>query len=81
MKTAISVPDLVFFQVEQCASELGISRSELYTRAADAFVQSRKTSAVTEQLNRVYDRENASEPDPILSELQARVLPRGKRRW
>jgi metal-responsive CopG/Arc/MetJ family transcriptional regulator len=36
MKTAISIPDDVFEQVEETAARLGMSRSELLTRAARA---------------------------------------------
>ena len=39
MKTAISVPDDVFQQVNHTAEKLGISRSELFTRAARAYLE------------------------------------------
>jgi hypothetical protein len=33
MKTAISLPDLVFEEAEALANQLGLSRSELYTKS------------------------------------------------
>jgi metal-responsive CopG/Arc/MetJ family transcriptional regulator len=80
MKTAISVPDAIFYEVEQCASDLGISRSEVYSRAAADFVKARRTKSITEQLNRVYADESLSALDPVLVEMQVRTL--GKpREW
>jgi hypothetical protein len=34
LKTAISIPDQVFRRAEAAAKRLGLSRSELFTRAA-----------------------------------------------
>ena len=39
MKTAISVPDDTFEQVEQRAGSLGMSRSEFFTRAARCYLE------------------------------------------
>jgi metal-responsive CopG/Arc/MetJ family transcriptional regulator len=38
MKTAISVPDATFERVTRRASELGMSRSKLFSRAADDYL-------------------------------------------
>jgi metal-responsive CopG/Arc/MetJ family transcriptional regulator len=42
MKTAISIPDQVFKSAEVLASRLGISRSELYAKAIEAYVSNLK---------------------------------------
>ncbi|HVJ18038.1 MAG TPA: ribbon-helix-helix domain-containing protein [Polyangiaceae bacterium] len=47
MKTAISVPDDVFEQAEQAAKRLGISRSELFTRAVREFLGPQRDAAIT----------------------------------
>lgn len=39
MKTAISIPDDVFREAERAAKRLGMSRSELFTRAAIEFLK------------------------------------------
>lgn len=39
MKTAISIPDDVFRRAEVLAKRLGMSRSELFTRAAVEFLK------------------------------------------
>lgn len=39
MKTAISVPDILFAQVDQRAAALGLNRSEFYSRAAERYLR------------------------------------------
>lgn len=39
MKTAISIPNLIFEEAEEAAKELRMSRSELYTKALREFGQ------------------------------------------
>lgn len=38
MKTAISVPDAIYSRAEQKAHELGWTRSQFYTTAAERFI-------------------------------------------
>lgn len=73
MKTAISIPDPVFQAAEKAAQRLRVSRSQLYTKAVQEFLEHRAPDDVTEQLNRVYS-ENASSLDPGLAKLQALTL-------
>jgi metal-responsive CopG/Arc/MetJ family transcriptional regulator len=73
MKTAISIPNPIFEAAEQVAKELGMSRSELYTRAIAAFVEAHRSEDVTAKLNQVY-AEEASTLDPVLRRLQAAAL-------
>ena len=46
MKTAISMPDEVYEQAQRCAKKLGISRSELVTRALRRFLEDEQADAV-----------------------------------
>lgn len=52
MKTAISVPDDTFDRASKRASELGMSRSEFFTRAAQQYLQQLDASSVTAQIDR-----------------------------
>jgi metal-responsive CopG/Arc/MetJ family transcriptional regulator len=80
MKTAISIPDRVFRSAEQLAARLGVSRSELYSKALAALVEKHRDSLITSRLNEIYgpDRESSS-LDPELTLLQHRTLTRDKR--
>lgn len=51
MKTAISVPDDTFYQATKQAAELGISRSEFFTRAARRYLDELASRSLTEQVN------------------------------
>ncbi len=74
MKTAISLPDTVFQAAEELASRLGVSRSQLYAQAVEAFVKAHLEKNVTEALNRVYEGQT-SELDPVLARMQSASLP------
>lgn len=73
MKTAISIPDNVFQSAESLADRMGISRSELYAKAVEAFIESNKNRGVTDALNDVYASASNSLDDHDHS-LQIRSL-------
>lgn len=52
MKTAISLPDETFRRVDRAAKRLGISRSELFARAAENWLDGLEEDGVTEAINR-----------------------------
>ncbi|MCS6813054.1 MAG: hypothetical protein NZ772_05710 [Cyanobacteria bacterium] len=74
MKTAISLPDSVFEQAEALAQRLGLSRSELYTKALQAYLNRYSRDQILLKLNQVYSRES-SELDPVMARMQSMSLP------
>jgi predicted DNA-binding protein len=52
MKTAISLPDETFHRVDRAAKRLGLSRSELFARAAENWLDGLEDHGVTEAINR-----------------------------
>jgi metal-responsive CopG/Arc/MetJ family transcriptional regulator len=78
MKTAISISDKVFQLAEQKAEELGISRSELYTKALESYLKELKGQEITASLNAFY-KDNDSQLDPVLAKMQSLSL--GKSDW
>lgn len=74
MKTAISLPDLVFEEAEALAQQLGLSRSELYTKALQAYLKKHSRNQILHKLNQVYSEES-SEVDPVMATMQFRSLP------
>jgi metal-responsive CopG/Arc/MetJ family transcriptional regulator len=73
VKTAISLPEDLFRLAEAAARKLKMSRSQLYATALAEFLERRKTSKITERLNRIYAKER-SELDPALQSAQFRSL-------
>ncbi len=51
MKTAISLPDSVFEQAEALAQQMGVSRSELYTKALEAYLKRHNRDQILLKLN------------------------------
>ncbi len=75
MKTAISLPDSVFEEAEALAGQLGVSRSELYTKALVAYLRKYNRNQILNKLNQVYSEES-SELDPVLAKMQFMSLSR-----
>jgi metal-responsive CopG/Arc/MetJ family transcriptional regulator len=51
MKTAISIPDDTFERASRRAHDLGMSRSEFFTRAAAHYLDELDAESVTRQIN------------------------------
>ena len=79
VKTAISIPDAIFEEAERLAKIRGWSRSELYSNAVSAYVNSERFLGVREKLDAVY-AQNADDSavDSLLAKAQARSLPKEK---
>jgi len=75
MKTAISIPDEVYHSADQLAKRLGMSRSELYSKAVSNYINAHKNEAVTKALDQIYAKEK-SEIDPVINVMQIRSLPK-----
>ena len=52
VKTAISLPDETLHRVDRAAKRLGVSRSELFVRAAENWLDALEDDGTTEAINR-----------------------------
>lgn len=77
MKTAISLPDVIFREAERLARRLKKSRSELYREAVAEYVARHEPEAVTEAMNRLAARID-TRPDEFTSAAARRVLERSE---
>ncbi len=78
MKTAVSIPDVIFEQAEALARRNKRSRSDLYARALSEYVARHAPDRVTEAMNRVL--EDVSEPrDGFTAGAARRTL--GRNEW
>ncbi|HWE87897.1 MAG TPA: CopG family transcriptional regulator [Pseudonocardiaceae bacterium] len=55
MKTAISVPDETFAQVERSVKRLGVTRSEFYASAARYYLAHLDQQSLTNEINSALD--------------------------
>ncbi len=60
IKTAISIQEPLFEQVEALASELNISRSRVFVLAVEEFIQRYQNRQLLDKINSAYD----DLPDP-----------------
>jgi hypothetical protein len=78
MKTAISIPDIIFEDAERLAKIRGWSRSELYANAVAQYVSNEKQIGVRERLDLVYGANgDDSSVDTLLATAQTRSLRKG----
>ena len=75
MKTAVSIPDEIFEQVERLAERERRSRSEVYSAALREYVARHVPDEVTDAMNQVCD-EVGDEPDDFVAVAARRVLER-----
>ena len=61
MKTAISLPDVLYEKAEKTASYMGISRSKLFANALEEYIIKYNGEMITRKLNEVYEKINPDE--------------------
>ncbi len=66
MKTAVSIPDVIFRAADRLAQQRKMSRSELYAAALAEYLEAADRENVTERLNEVYTAID-QEPDPFFT--------------
>jgi metal-responsive CopG/Arc/MetJ family transcriptional regulator len=71
MKTAISVPDDIFKELEEFSKEHDYSRSEVFAMAVKEFLEKRKSKELLNALNEAYSESESPE--------EITVRERGKR--
>ncbi len=59
MKTAISIPDKIFVAADRYAKAHGLSRSNLYARAIEQFLDQNPADHITIQLNKVHQAKDS----------------------
>lgn len=75
MKTAISVRDNLFQRIDTYSKTKKISRSQIFSEAAEEYLEKRENDDLTDNLNLVYSVEDSS-VDPVLFSMALASLPR-----
>jgi len=74
VKIAISVPDEIFVRAERAAKRLGLSRSELFTRAIQAFLTARSDENITQSYDAAFGDIPESDVDAFRRKATRRAL-------
>ncbi len=77
MKTAISVPDETFERATKQAAELGISRSEFFSRAARRYLDELASRSLTEQVNEALEAAGDDDSAAAAARAGRRLLAPG----
>jgi hypothetical protein len=81
VKTAISVPDETFEQVEVHAAALGMSRSEFYTRAAQQYLEQLDAESLAARIDAALDLAGSDDSAELAAEAGRRRLAHGEDEW
>lgn len=76
VKTAISLPDELFEEVERTAERLGISRSELFARAARAYLDQHSPDKIRRSYDQAYQEAGHEDDQRLRREAARAVLSR-----
>jgi metal-responsive CopG/Arc/MetJ family transcriptional regulator len=78
MKQDISIPNPILQAAEDLAKKMGVSLSELYTAALNAYVAEHQKENITETLDQIY----ADEPSTLEPELvKMQILSLEGEKW
>lgn len=77
MKTAISVQDNLFQRIEKYAKTTKMSRSRLFSEAAEEYLNKREQETLIAKINEVCEKADTS-LDPFWKKKQLRVLSEEK---
>lgn len=82
MKTAISMPDDIFEKASRRAHDLGVSRSEFFSRAATRYLAELDAESVTDQINQAVDAQIADDDSAAVAVVVGRrVLTDSSHAW
>jgi predicted DNA-binding protein len=73
MKTAISIPDDTFALVERTAQELGMNRSQFFTRAVEHYVRELESTGLTAQIDEALERGSADDSADVTAVGRSRL--------
>lgn len=73
VKTAISMPEGLFKELEAAAEEMQLSRSKVFALAVKEFLRERENRRMLEQLNRVYGVEPDEEEHNLAKAMKTRL--------
>jgi len=81
IKTAVSMEKGLFRQADKTAKNMGISRSQLISRAVRGFLGKQAEAKITEKLNEVYGHSANDDDADFLDSAAADLAENGHWKW
>lgn len=69
VKTAISIPKVLFEKAESLAEEMQVSRSRLMAMALEDFIRRHENQDLLEKVNGAYEEDLGDEEEMLLGEM------------
>ena len=80
-KTAISIDEPLFEQVDALAHEFKTSRSRIFALAAQEFIQRHRNQKLLEAINNAYDDAPGTKEESLISMMRSRHIEMVKDQW
>ena len=74
MKTAISIPDNLYLSVQIYMKKKKISRSRLFVKAVEEYLQYHQSGEITSKLDKIYSKEDSKIGKDMMN-VQLRSIP------
>ena len=81
VKTAISIEEPLFDKINELASEMAISRSHLFSLAAQEFIQRHKSQKLFDAINAAYNDMPDENENKLNTLMRTRHLNLVKDQW
>ena len=81
VKTAISIEEPLFDKINELASEMAISRSHLFSLAAQEFIQRHNSQKLFDAINAAYNDMPDQNETKLNSQMRTRHLSLVKDQW
>ncbi len=78
IKTAISIEQPIFEDVNVLARNMKVSRSYIFSQAAREYIQKHKNMTLLKQINEAY---NDSQPDSLVEKMRSKHLNTVDNTW
>ncbi len=75
VKTAISMEEPLFKEVDALAREMRLPRSQLFVKAVEEFIERHRNQQLLQKINEAY----ADEPDPAERDYRSRMRSHHRR--
>lgn len=81
IKTAISIEEPLYREMDSLAREMKVSRSNLYSRAVSEYLQNHKSWKLFEDLNKAYGDPPEAEEKTLRTKRRSRHRKLVKGQW
>ncbi|MFH1149602.1 MAG: CopG family transcriptional regulator [Actinomycetota bacterium] len=80
-KTAVSIDEELFSKADNLAAEMGMSRSQLYAVALEAFLKQQENELLLAQINEAYSTPSTPEEEEMQAMISEHMIRMTEDEW